>query len=407
VHTPEATTVKATALYLSAITGYLGLVLMLWQYVLGAKSVFGLIFDDLAPVLKVHSWLGKYGTLLILAHPLLVMYAYGEDLFYTFVPHIGTHFERHVTLGRIAFLLTLMIWITSAVVRGKIKFRPWKYIHYLIYLALPFGFLHVPDVGTQFMTHQAIKIYLYSLVAVFALFTLLRARSLLNLDKQAYTVTRQRQLNDDVYMLELAPQSMRIAPRRGQYIYLKLGYISEDHPFSVAQYNETTGAITIIYRVFGAFTVDMSCLQAGQKLWAGGPHGAFLQELSHSGRPRVFVAGGIGVTPFIDDILRPRGAQEQWLFYSNSTQTSAPLVSELRQALGDHLVTNYSQEKNEVGAESTLGRISPESLSAKLAEPTIYDYYLCGTEAMLDTVSAHIVALGVPSSQIHREAFGW
>lgn len=407
VHLPVSFTVKAVALYLSAITGYLGLMLMLWQYILGAKSVFGLVFADLAPVLKIHSWLGKYATLLIFAHPLLVMYAYGEDLLYTVVPHVGTQFERHVTLGRIASLLVLLIWVTSALVRGKIKFRPWKYIHYLVYIALPFSFLHVPDVGTQFMSHQSIKMYLYSLVVVFAVFTLLRLRSVFNLDKYRYRIQRHKQLNDDVFMVELAPVSGQVTPKRGQYVYVKLGVISEDHPFSVAQYNEATGTLTIIYRVFGAFSKDFAVLKEGAEVWVSGPHGVFMQEVPFSLRPRVYVAGGIGVTPFIDDIVRPRDELDQWLFYSNRSVASAPLVSEFRRALGDHLVTNYSQEKVEVDPESTLGRISPKLLASKLTAPAQFDYYLCGTEAMLDSVSAQIHSLGVPTSQIHREAFSW
>ena len=407
VRFPGSLTAKSFALYLSAITGYLGLLLMLWEYIIGAKSVFGLFFADLAPVLKIHSWLGKYGTLLIFAHPLLVMYAYGEDLLYTVVPHVSSQFERHVTLGRISFLLVLLVWVTSAIARGKIKFRPWKYIHYLAYIALPFGFLHVPDVGSQFMSHTSIRIYLYCLVIVFALFTLLRARSFFNLDKSLYFVTRQRQLNDDVFMLELEPRNNRVVPKRGQYVYVKLGNISEDHPFSVAQYDERTGRLTIIYRVFGAYTQDMARLQAGEKVWIGGPQGSFMHEITTSNRPRVYIAGGIGMTPFIDDIVRPRDKREQWLFYSNRTIASAPLVPEFRRVLGERLVTNYSQEKSEVDPSSTLGRINTGLITSKLPVPAQYDYYLCGAENMLDSVSDQLSSLGVPKAQIHREAFSW
>lgn len=84
------------------------------MYILGAKSVMGLIFSDLAPVLSIHKWLGKYGVLAVFVHPLLVTFSFGESLLYSFIPHIGTLYERHVTLGRISFWLLLLTWFVSA-----------------------------------------------------------------------------------------------------------------------------------------------------------------------------------------------------------------------------------------------------------------------------------------------------
>jgi hypothetical protein len=56
----------------------MGIVLLLWMYILGTKSVMGLVFRDLAPVLKIHKWIGKYGTLAIFLHPVLITFSYGD-----------------------------------------------------------------------------------------------------------------------------------------------------------------------------------------------------------------------------------------------------------------------------------------------------------------------------------------
>lgn len=87
---PDHVTLKTFSLYASQVFGYFGLLLLLWSYIIGARSVFALWFRDLAPVLKIHKLLGKYGSLAVLLHPLLVTYYYGESLLYSAIPHIGS-----------------------------------------------------------------------------------------------------------------------------------------------------------------------------------------------------------------------------------------------------------------------------------------------------------------------------
>jgi DMSO/TMAO reductase YedYZ heme-binding membrane subunit len=66
------------------------------------------------------------------------MFVRWENILWIFTPSFITETEFHITLGRFALVLTLIVWITSAIVRSKIKWRPWKYIHLLSYPILFF-----------------------------------------------------------------------------------------------------------------------------------------------------------------------------------------------------------------------------------------------------------------------------
>ncbi len=103
---PEMISPMSVALWGSAVLGYTGIVLLLWMYMLGAKSVMGIVFKDLAPVLSIHKWLGKYGTLLIFLHPLLVTYSYGESVLFSVIPQVGSVAQRHILFGSDCFLAT-------------------------------------------------------------------------------------------------------------------------------------------------------------------------------------------------------------------------------------------------------------------------------------------------------------
>ena len=408
---PSVVTAKTIALYVSGIAGYLGIVTLLWSYMLGAKSVFGTLFRDLAPVLTIHKWLGKYGTLAIFLHPLLVMYSYyGFKLTYLITPQIGSEFDRHVTLGRIAFFVCLLIWITSALIRDRIKFRSWRYIHLLGYIALPFAFLHVPDVGSNFMTSLLTKAYFVLLVAAFLIFSLLRARGFFNLDAMRYEIVAHRQLVSDdpeIYLIQLRPTSYeRIVPQKGQYIYLKFAEIlSESHPFSVLDYDRETGDISVAYRTFGRFTKQLKEQTVGDTMLLTGPYGDFTADIEeHHTEPAVFIAGGIGVTPMMRHLIEDT-EREQWLFYANRTAKSAMITPELRTLLGDRLVTIFSREQAKVGDEQ--GRFSAAMVQKRLAEPARYHYYICGSDDMMQHCKTELQKLGVASSHIRCEAFAW
>ncbi len=399
---PDHVTLKTFSLYASQVFGYFGLLLLLWSYIIGARSVFALWFRDLAPVLKIHKLLGKYGSLAVLLHPLLVTYYYGESLLYSAIPHIGSEFERHVTLGRVAFALMVIIWLTSVLVRKKLGHRPWKYVHYLAYISLPFALLHIPGVGTGFAASMALQVYYFVIVVATFIFTLLRLRGLIDSDKSEYTISRHGKIAEATYSLELTPQgSSWLKPRPGQYVYLKIGALSEDHPFSVLTFDETTGKLTLGYRVFGRFTKYLQDQKVGAGVRLSGPYGEFLQQISPDS-PFVCIAGGIGVTPFVAPLMKSGG--NGWLFYANRTRAGATLSDQLKNQLGNKYVGIFSRE-NELEPNEEQGYVSAELLKKRLQTPDAYQYFICGPEPMVEASKLALKELGISPKKIHTEAF--
>ncbi len=405
---PSTLTLSTFSLWLADSLGYVGIVLLLWMYILGAKSIMGIVFKDLAPVLSIHKWIGKYGVLAIFAHPLFVIISFGESSLYSVIPNLSTEYERHVTLGRISIWILLITWFVSAIIRGKIGFRPWKYLHYLAYICVPFAILHVPDVGSHYMSSTAVKTYFFTLVLTFVLVSVARLRGILNLDKLTYEVVSHTQVTDTDYVLNLKPTSeMHISPKRGQYVYIKLGYISEDHPFSVLQYNSQTNTLAVGYRVSGEYTNVMSQLETGNLVYVGGPYGEFMAQYETDSRPSVFISGGIGITPFVDQIIAGKDKREQWLFAANRTRNSAVFIPELKPYLGNRLVSVYSQEWSQLVSGEQSGYITAELLQKSLGDLSKYSFYLCGPPVMMDAMKELLSSSGVSNKRIYNEQFGW
>lgn len=409
LHFPATATVSSVALWASAAIGYMGIVLLLWMYILGTKGVMSYIYSDLAPVLSIHKWLGKYGSIAVFLHPILITISYGETWLYSIIPKVGTVAERHILLGQIALCLLALTWGISFFMRKKLAYRPWKYTHYLAYICVPFALLHVPDLGSQEQTYLVVKGYLFILALVYFIFVLLRLRSWMNLDKTTYTVLRHVQLTDVDFMMRLIPTSGHlITPKRGQYVYLKLGLLSEDHPFSVTQYDQKTGYITLAYRLAGMFTKELRKLSEGNHVSVSGPFGSFMEDLSSTDTtPVVYLAGGIGITPFVERIMNESDSREQWLFAAHRTRELAVLYEPLKSKLGNRAVAVFNSDDSDLGPHEERGYITADIIKKYIDDPTRYRYYLCGPPLMMDAMRAMVTSLGVAPEQVKYEKFGW
>lgn len=402
---PSFSSPSAIWLYASALLGYAGLVLLLWMYALGTRSVAALFVDDQSRISRFHGVIGKYAIPLIFLHPLFVMLSYGESIFYVFVPHVGEQFQNHVTLGRIALYILIMVWFTSAIVRDKIRYRPWKYLHYLAYISLPFALLHVPDVGTTFSESVFAKMYIAGIALLLLVVSLLRIRSWLGIDTYRYVVKSNSSVDERTYLLRLAPENQHWAPEPGQYIYLRLGFLSESHPFSVVAYEKESRTITLAYRVQGRFTNFVTTVQPGKSISISRPYGVFTREVRETSRNIVFVAGGIGITPFLQRIAERGSSTGDWLFYVNVDEKSSLFLPQLTRAIHPDRFIRLHKNVDEDGSHQHVGYVSPEVFARHLVDPTVYEYFICGPPRMIKTAKASLRSLGVPTSSVHAEEF--
>lgn len=400
VKLPNNFNFSSIALYLSAIAGYAGIMLMLWTFILGARSIITLFSNDYIKIIKTHSFIGKYGTLLIFLHPLLVMLSYEESLPFIFTPEYGSTFNNAITYGRSAFWIILVIWLTSAFFRNKVSGRSWKYIHLGSYFAIPFALLHVPDTGSSFATLMSAKIYFFIVLIGFVVFSVLRLRGFLSLDKEKYAISANYKSADNIFTLVLKPQTkdfVKIKP--GQYVYLKSNRFGEDHPFSILDYNEESGQLVIGYKIYGPFTKKLLGFKNGQELYISKALGTFTSNIDQN--PVVFVAGGIGVTPFMPRIIHESNTREQWLFYSNQTKKDSAYIDIIEKS-NTKMVKVYTRENY---PDSEFGHVDIKMIQKYIPELTNYSFYICGPEKMTRDLIDELKNAGVLDANIHYEIF--
>ena len=392
-------------LLISSVSGYIGTIILLWEIYLGSRVVTGKFFIDLPWINHIHKLLGKYGTLLIYIHPIAVMFAYAENIFFMVFPDVSSTFEKNITYGRVALYGVLIIWLSSVYLRNKIKYRPWLYIHYISYALIPFVFLHAPQIGTYYKRYEWISRLWYFYIIVTIIFIIIRLLTRAGFGKQSYKMIKKEHFGDYTFLYTLKPLKKALVPKVGQYFYIQIARFKEAHPFTVLHFDKETKELIFGVKTFGKFTNTLENIPVGKTLLLDGPYGAYTLQGQNT-EPKVIFAGGIGATPF-HDLVRYFPSKEMIFFNCDRVIADCIYRDWLDKNLGKKHVLVISHEKfDKEGIEH--GFITQEIVEKYLKKDLIpvYNYFVCGPPPFIQSVEKILKDIGASKKHIFIEKFG-
>ena len=132
-----------------------------------------------------------------------------------------------------------------------------------------------------------------------------------------------------------------------------------------------------------------------------GAYGRF--NYKTGGQKQIWIAAGIGVTPFLSWLrdLDEQLNREVFFFYSCKKEDDAIFWSEFEQA-----AASYPSFHSHLQISSRDGRISPAQIADASGGSIIAkDIYLCGPPVFTGAFSQQFRDMGIPRSQIHFEDF--
>lgn len=161
-----------------------------------------------------------------------------------------------------------------------------------------------------------------------------------------------------------------------------------------------------------AFKRVLKTAPAGMPVMIDGPNGEMVLH-DDATRPAVFLAGGIGITPFLSMIrhaTHKRLAHRMYLFYSNRRPDDAAFLHELEEM--EHANANYrliaTMAEPEKSLESwwgEVGFIRRELLELHLPATTHPIYYFAGPPPMTMAMREMLDAMGVGEQDMRYEEF--
>jgi len=204
--------------------------------------------------------------------------------------------------------------------------------------------------------------------------------------------------------------------RAGQAVYVTLNELEQCdargrvRTFSIAGAPQERDLVLAMRRSDSSFKRWLVTLAEGATVDVEGPFGD-LELHEDSSRPAVFIAGGIGITPFRSMILDSleRGTNHRFvLFYSNRTPNAAAYLAELQALQNEQpnfrLVATMT-ESCEGEWSGERGLVTREMLARHAGALKAPIYYVAGPPTMVSGIEQLLRGLGVDGAEIRTEKF--
>lgn len=201
----------------------------------------------------------------------------------------------------------------------------------------------------------------------------------------------------------------------GQYIFVRLinppftDAKGSQRYFSITNPPGQKGVFSITTRIRdSAFKKSLEALVIGTDVEIGPPRGVFVLP-KESTKPLVFIAGGIGITPFLCMSRYVRDEKLDYkitLIYSNKDKESTVFLQELLDMAKNNsnfkLIATMTQDPKWNGEKR---RIDAQFIKDYFKNPNDYAYYVAGPPMMVDAIYNALINAGVDSSNIKTENF--
>lgn len=162
-----------------------------------------------------------------------------------------------------------------------------------------------------------------------------------------------------------------------------------------------------------AFKRAIARVPLGTELKIEGPLGSFTLH-QNAGKAAVFLAGGIGITPFrsmLRQAAEEKSAHHLYLFYSNRRPEDAAFLKELSELAQStpHFIlvpsmTEIERSKQDWSGER--GFVDRDMLVKHFCDLKGPIYYVAGPPAMVAAMQQMLIRAGVDEDDIRTEEFG-
>jgi ferredoxin-NADP reductase len=205
--------------------------------------------------------------------------------------------------------------------------------------------------------------------------------------------------------------------KAGQYV--SLGQIDpretdakgSTRTFSIASAPEEAGVMIATRMRDSAFKRGLKTMKLGATLTMEGPFGDLVLH-GDANRPAVFLAGGIGVTPFRSIVVfaaRAKLPHRLFLFYSNRRREDAAFLGELNQLQDGNpnyrLIATMTEMDKVRPWRGESGRIRKEMILRYVPDLTKPIFYVAGPPGTVLAMEEILNDAGVSAERIRTEEF--
>ncbi|NMG29645.1 ferredoxin reductase family protein [Aromatoleum evansii] len=403
--------IREQALYLS---GVLGIGMMSLAMALATRpAILERPLGGMDRIFRLHKWAGILATVFAALHWLIEM---SDDVLESVFGEAGQVPEAHFgalldnlrdageELGEFAIYFVLGMIALSLLKRFPYKF--WRHLHRampVLYLMLAF---HAAVLAPPEYWGKAIGGLMAVLLAIGTAASIFSLTGRIGRDKRATGVVASvSSPAPDITEVTCRLDTGWKGHRAGQFAFVGFDRMEGAHPFTIASADRGDQTVTFEIKALGDYTRRLATrIAVGQPVTVEGPYGRFLLERHDRKARQIWVAGGIGITPFLSwlDALRgnTESAPQVELHYSTRTASGDPFVERLQRTCA-----RLTTVKLHIHDASAGGTLSSDQLAASHQPAQRTEVWFCGPRQFGDQLEAGLAASWGRRLKFRREAF--
>jgi predicted ferric reductase len=388
------------------ISGLLGMALFSVNLVLSARlKFFDKYFEGLNTTYLKHHLIGGISLILLLVHPVTLALMYVSSSVYSAAVFLIPSFGRtDILIGEAA--LAIMIVTLVITFYGRLKYDLWKLTHKFLGVAFLFSLIHILLVTSDISGNLFLKLYFVTLGLIsIGCYVYRSIISKYLVKRTEFTIKEINKLANDSTEIILDTGGEVFKYYSGQFVFLKVEgsqLSSEEHPFSLAS-SPRENNVRLIIKNLGDYTSKIGSLHVGCGVTLEGPYGKFSYNFT-KGKSFIWIAGGVGITPFIGmakDLREDTGINVD-LYYSEG-EGKEHIFNE------DFLGIAKSQNNFRFFPyiSKVRGRITADYIESKSGSIRGKKIFICGPKGMMKSLRSQFVKKGLSSEDVITEEFGF
>ncbi|WP_244513214.1 MULTISPECIES: ferric reductase-like transmembrane domain-containing protein [unclassified Ensifer] len=302
-----------------------------------------------------------------------------------------------------SFVVLLVLSIVKIVPRTKIEipYHLWRYTHRLIGLLFVLVAFHQMFIKRPYDGTALLAAYLNAFAAL-GILSYAYTQLLPWLRTRGYEIFDVAR-HDGATVIAARPLGRPLRAKPGQFGFLRVlkSGLREPHPFTIAGI-DANGIVRFAIKPLGDYTQALrEGVAVGDRLKLEGGYGRFNHR--RGGKKQIWLAGGIGVTPFLAMAAHLTGdeGQEIHMVYC---------VRDRREAIG---LETFQKQAERLGNFSFVlhdssadGRLDATKLAAGSAiDPAEADLWFCGPPALREAIVKGLKDIGKGPRRVEFEQF--
>ncbi len=375
------------------------------------EKIFGLDRLSLA-----HHWLGIGAFLLIVLHFLLLLAGYAQIYELSWIGQFWdflTNWEELLpaTISLILFIITIIGSIT--LVKKRMKYENWYYVHLISYLAILLAYSHQLESGFDLNTNHLFAAY-WILLYVFTGINFVFYRFFW----QIYLFKKHQFYVDKIVTETIDTTSIYIkgnkinefsykAGQFGIFRFLNKKIWPESHPYS---FSDIPGKeyLRITVKNLGDSSATLKDISIGTKVIIDGPNGIFTEKEKQKDKI-LLIAGGVGITP-IRALIEQLAKNNKNLVLLYSARRTNQIIfkqelEDLAKKYSNNLKVHYITSEEE--SDSKFKLINEVCISCLVPDIGSREAYICGPSGMMMSLKKQLISLGINKSNIYYEKFSF